>query len=38
MEINAEFINENELANITTIYQDIPNNFRNSINDKILAK
>ena len=32
MEINAEFINENELANITTIYQDIPNNFRNSIN------
>lgn len=32
MEINAEFINENELTKITTIYQDIPNNFRNSIN------
>ena len=32
MEINAEFINENELANITTVYHDIPDNFRNSIN------
>lgn len=32
MEINAEFINENELAKITTIYHDIPNNFRSSIN------
>ena len=32
MEINAEFINENELTKITTIYHDIPNNFRNSIN------
>ena len=32
MEIKAEFINENELAKITTIYHDIPNNFRNSIN------
>lgn len=31
MEINAEFINENELSNITNIYHDIPNNFRNSI-------
>lgn len=32
MEINAEFINENELTNITTVYHDIHGNFRNSIN------
>lgn len=31
MEINAEFINENELINITNVYNDISNNFRNSI-------
>ena len=32
MEISAELINENELTNISTIYHDIPNNFKNSIN------
>ena len=31
MEINAKLINENELVNMTTVYQDIQSNFRNSI-------
>ena len=31
MEINAKLINENELVNMSTVYQDIQNNFRNSI-------
>lgn len=32
MEITTEFINENELTNMSTIYHDIQNNFKNSIN------
>ena len=32
MEINAELINENALDSMTTVYHDIPNNFKNSIN------
>ncbi|MBR6993929.1 MAG: hypothetical protein IKH85_07630 [Methanobrevibacter sp.] len=31
MEFNVELINENELNTISTIYQDIPSNFKNSI-------
>ena len=32
MELITEFINENELGTFTTIYNDIQNNFANSIN------